>query len=235
MIGDNNHFRPEDKQNYTHLIHELRQRFDQREKTLGKHLYLSIATGSSDEVLQHTEMRKVQKYLDTVNLMAYDYYEPDSDKVTGNHAPLYLDPADPKRASTDVSVQHYLKAGVPAGKLVLGVPFYGHVWGEVPDINHGLFQPGKPAANAVSSYGHVSTHMRDGYERFWDSAASVPYLYRSRDRVFVSYEDPQTLALKCEYVLAHWLGGIMVWDYSGDAEGTLLRTINAKLFPVQQH
>jgi len=31
----------------------------------------------------------VQHYVDTVNLMAYDYYEPDSDSITGNHAPLY--------------------------------------------------------------------------------------------------------------------------------------------------
>jgi chitinase len=229
MSGDNNRFRPEDKQNYTKLIHELRQRFDRQGKSTRKHLALSIATGSSDEVLRHTEMHKVQKYLDTVNLMAYDYYEPDSDTVTGNHAPLFTDPADPKHVSADVSVRHYLAAGVPSHKIVLGVPFYGHVWGDVADVSHGLFQPGKAAANAFSSYGHVSTHMQDGFERFWDKAASVPYMYSSRDHVFVSYEDPESLGIKCEYVLQHHLGGIMFWDYSGDAEGTLLRTINSKL------
>lgn len=231
MMGDHNKFRPEDKQNYTRLIRELRRRFDHEEKTTHKRLALSIATGASDEVLRHTEMHKVQKYLDTVNLMAYDYYEPDSDKITGNHAPLFSDPADPKHVSADVSVRHYIAARVPARKIVLGVPFYGHVWSDVADVNHGLFQPGKAPSNAFSSYGHVSTHMLDqGFERYWDEAASVPYLYSSKERVFVSFEDPESLTLKCRYVLEHKLGGVMFWDYSGDAEGTLLRTINAKLY-----
>lgn len=229
MIGDNNRFRPEDKQNYTRLIHELRRRFDRQTRKTHKRLLLSIATGASEEVLQHTEMRKVQRDLDTINLMAYDYYEPDSGKITGNHAPLYTDPADPKHVSADLSVKQYEAAGVPPNKIVLGVPFYGHVWSDVPDVNHGLFQPGKAASDAFSSFGHVSTHMRDGFQRYWDQAASVPYLYSAKDRVFVSYEDPQSLAIKCGYVTSRKLAGIMFWDYSGDAEGTLLRTINSSL------
>ena len=98
----------------------------------------------------------MQKYVDTVNLMAYDYYEPTDDKVTGHHAPLFTNPADPKHISADQSVREYEQAGVPAAKLVLGVPFYGHVWGEVPDQNHGLFQPGKPMPNAYAPYNDIS-------------------------------------------------------------------------------
>jgi len=67
-------------------------------------------------VLDHTEMPKVVKYVDTVNLMAYDYYEPDSDATTGHHAPLYSNPADPKGVSADRSVEEYVKAGVPPGR-----------------------------------------------------------------------------------------------------------------------
>src|ERR1700722_4770409 len=103
LPGATNNFRPEDKQNYTLLLKELRARFNHLEKDLHRRLYLTIATGASTEFLEHTEMDKVAKYVDTVNLMAYDYYEPDSDAITGHHAPLYTNPADPKKVSDDKS------------------------------------------------------------------------------------------------------------------------------------
>lgn len=230
MVGAGNHFRPEDKQNYTRLLKELRKQFNQKEKKLHRQLFITVATGASSDFLAHTQMHKVQKYVDTVNLMAYDYYEPAVDARTGNHAPLYTDPADFKQISGDRSVQEYEQAGVPATKIVLGVPFYGHVWGEVPDANHGLFQPGKPVPNAFAQYSDIAGSMLNhGFTRYWDSAASVPYLYNPVSKTFVSYEDPESLALKCKYVLDHKLGGIMFWDYSGDRSGALLDAIDAHL------
>ena len=211
---------------------ELHARFLKEEKRLHRRLYLTIATGASSEFLEHTEMGKVQRYVDTVNLMSYDYYEPSDDKITGNHAPLFVDPADPKNVSADRSVQEFERAGVPAAKLVLGVPFYGHVWGEVPPANNGLFQPGKPVANAFAHYGDLAgTMLGHGYTRYWDASASVPYLYNADSQTFVSYEDPESLAIKCRYVLDHHLAGIMFWEYTNDPSGTLLNTINDKLQP----
>ena len=78
QIGAGNHFRSEDKQNYTLLLKELRERFDKQEKNLHRRLFLTIAAGASSDFLAHTEMDEVQKWVDTVNLMAYDYDEPDS-------------------------------------------------------------------------------------------------------------------------------------------------------------
>ena len=69
---------------------------------------------------------------------------------TGNHAPLFTDPADPKKISADRSVWEYGARRSPRREILLGAPFYGHVWGQVGhvwgqvlDTNHGLFQPGK--------------------------------------------------------------------------------------------
>jgi chitinase len=231
MEGATNHFRPEDRRNYTLLMKELRARFNREQHKLGRPLLLSVAAGASSEFLVHTEMRQVQRYLDTVNLMAYDYYEPGSEKISGNHAPLYTDPADPKRVSADRSVQEFEQAGVPARKIVLGVPFYGHVWGDVPPQGNGLFQPGVQVPNAYANYSNiVSSMIGHGYTRYWDAAASVPYLYSAEKRIFISYEDPESLALKCAYVRRKELGGIMFWEYSGDPTGALLNTINTAFY-----
>ena len=227
MAGATSHFRPEDKQDYTRILAELRKQFDDEEKKLHRRLFLTIAAGSSSEFLAHTEMAEVQKYVDTVNLMAYDYYEPDSDATTGNHAPLFTDPSDPKKVSADRSVQEFEQAGVPAAKIVLGVPFYGHTWGQVSDQNHGLFQPGKPVPNAYANYSNISASMLNhGFTRYWDAVASVPHLYSPAQKIFVSYEDPDSLAPKCKYVLDHKLAGIMFWDYSSDPSGKLLDAID---------
>jgi chitinase len=230
MVGSGHPFRAEDKQNFTLLLKELRQRFDRETKRSHRKLYLTIAAGASEEYLAHTEMAEVQRYVDTVNLMAYDYYEPGSDAITGHHAPLFTNAADPKKVSGEASVLAFERAGVPAAKILLGLPFYGHMWEQVAEANHGLFQSGKPVPKGYAPYSLITeTMLGHGFTRYWDSTASVPYLYSPEQRIFVSYEDPESVAAKCQYVLTHKLGGVMFWDYSGDPSGTLLGAINESL------
>jgi chitinase len=232
LPGAGHPFRPEDGKNFNLLLKQLRAAFDS-ESRHGTRLYLTIAAGASDDFLAHTQMAEAQRYLDTVNLMSYDYYEPGSGPITGHHAPLFTNPADPIKISADASVRAFEKAGVPARKLILGVPFYGHMWGEVPDQNHGLYQPGKQIPNAYAPFSQIeSTMLNQGFTRYWDPVSHVPWLYNADQRVFVSYEDPQSLAVKCQYLRRRKLGGIMFWNYSSDDPGSkLLKAIDAALLP----
>lgn len=228
--GAGNRFRPPDRQNYTLLLAGLRQSFDALQKKLHRRLYLTIAAGASSEFIEHTEMDKVGKLVDTVNLMAYDYYEPPADRLTGNHAPLFTDPADPKQISADRSVRELEQAGVPAAKIVLGIPFYSRAWSRVPNIDHGLFQPGKSAPPGDAPVGDAALALgNQGFVRWWDASAAAPSLYNSAAKVFVTYEDPQSIAEKCRYVIENKLAGVMFWDYEDDPAGTLLDAIDAAL------
>ncbi|MGA8089293.1 MAG: glycoside hydrolase family 18 protein [Terracidiphilus sp.] len=230
LPGAGHPYRAEDKQNFTALLKELRSRFDAETRRTGRQLYLTVAMGAGDDVVAHTEMRKVARYVDTVNLMTYDYYEAGSDPTTGHHAPLFANPADPKKASSDETVRDYEKAGVPAEKILLGVPFYGRAWGEVANQNHGLFQQGKTVAGFNGQYSAIAANLLgQGFTRYWDDAAQAPYLYNAEKHIFVSYEDPESLAAKCKYVRVHKLGGVMFWEYFGDPEQKLLETIDEGL------
>jgi len=232
MPGAGHPYRKEDKQNLTALLAELRTRFDAKAKKTHRRLFLTIAMGAGDEVLANTEMRKVQRYVDTVNLMTYDYYDAGTDPTSGHHSPLFANPADPKKISSDETVRAYEKAGVPSEKILLGVPFYGREWGEVADVKHGLFQPGKVVPGAYAPYSAIAgTMLRagSGFTRYWDDAAKAPYLYNAEKHIFVTYEDPESLSGKCKYVRSHKLGGVMFWEYSGDADGKLLETIGEGL------
>ena len=107
------------------------------------------------------------------------------------------------------------------------MPFYGREWGQVADVNHGLFQPGKAGAACLCHHhGITQTMLNKGYIRYWDEKTPSPYLYNPRQQIFVSYEDPQSLAAKCRFVRARGLGGIMFWEYTNDPSGSLLKAVN---------
>ena len=230
MAGASRRYRAEDKSNLTLLLKDMREALDREEKPAGRKLLLTIATGNSEEYLQHTEMNRAQRYVDTVNLMTYDYALASEDAVTGHSAPLFDEPAAPDRGSVDASVRAFERAGVPASKLLLGVAFYGHLWGKVSGQNHGLFQPGKPVPGDFASFSDIEHNLLgQGFTRYWDAIARVPYLYSAERQVFVSYEDAESLALKCGFVREQNLAGVMFWEYSQDPSGQLLETIDRTL------
>jgi chitinase len=230
LKGDDNPFRAEDKENYTLLLKELRTRFDREGRRMGRHLYTSIATGSGQNFLDHTEMDKVQRYVDSINLMTYDMYG--GEPHTGHHAPLYEHPEDPKHVSAHAAVQRYLAAGVKRNKIVLGVPFYGKGWKNVGAVKNGLFQAGTPAHELHLNYGNIAATLLtpgSGYVRYWDYSSDAPYLYNAATQTWVDYEDAESLTHKAVYVRDYGLGGMMFWEYTGDPHQVLLDAIGAGL------
>jgi len=119
---------------------------------------------------------------------------------------------------------------VPARKLVVGVPFYGRAFAGVKPQNNGLDQPyanyegDHPWPQLVADF-----IDRNGFKRYWDSTAQVPYLWNAQTQVFISYDDPQSLQLKADFVKAHGLGGMMYWEQSQDPRGELLGVLSAAL------
>ena len=226
--GMDNVHRPEDRENFTALLAEARAAFDAAGAKNGKHYLLTIASGASDEWLVHTQMDQVQRHLDFVNLMAYDQFV-EGEPIAGHHAPLYTHPANPKQLSAATVVDHYVAAGVPANKIVLGVPFYGRTWAEVASAEQGLYQPGKmPATRVGGGYDVVAKlASTDGFVRHWDDISSVPFLYNASRRLFVTYDDPESLRVKCRYVRERGLGGVMFWELSSDPKHELLNAIDA--------
>jgi chitinase len=230
--GLDNVHRPEDRENYTALLAALRAALDVAGRPSGRRYLLTSATQAADEWLAHTEMGTAQASLDYVNLMAYDMFEESSDTITGHHAPLFTNPADPKGSSAATMIDHYVAAGVPAAKLVLGVPFYGHAWGHVPAAAHGLYQPGRqPDTRIRASYGGIkdSLENRNGFVRYWDERSSAPYVYNADRRIFISYEDTQSIRAKARYVAEHGLAGMMFWELGGDPKQELLDAIDQSL------
>ena len=231
LPGNGNTHRPEDTANFTALMAELRAALDAQGKKTGRRYLLTFAAGAFSDFLAHTEMDKVQASVDFVNLMTYDFREAEGDPVAGHHANLYPHPSDPKKLSADRAVREFLAAGVPPGKLVLGVPFYGRAWGEVEAKDKGLYQPGKALAERLDTkYPNLAGLVgKGGWAREWDDVAQAPFLWNAEKRTFVSYEDPESLRRKCRYVREGGLAGVMFWEYTVDSTGQLLGTLFTEL------
>jgi chitinase len=92
-----------------------------------------------------------------------------------------------------------------------------------------LFQQGKAIPGGVDAGGGAEAMMKNGFIRSWDPVASAPYLYNPQSKVFVSYDDSESIAAKCKYVVDHGLGGVMFWDYESDPTGVLLDAVDVGL------
>lgn len=222
QIGGGEVFRPEDKENFTLMLKALRDEINNS----GNDYLLTIASGADEEYFRWTDLGEAQKYLDFINIMAYDFYSGLS-TVSGHHANLKATECKGAAAiSVEIAVDRHRKAGVPPEKLVIGVPFYGRYWQGVPDVNHGLYQQGSTAGLYKIYTDLMNNYLnKNTFSRYWDKSAKAPYLYSKDSAMVISYDDPESLALKAKYVKNENLGGIMFWEYFGDSSGGLLETI----------
>jgi chitinase len=211
-------FRPEDKQNFTALVQELRT-------VLGKKAVITFAAGGFDRFLEESvDWASVMPLVNFVNLMTYDLVGGYA-KVTGHHTPLYSTPT--QKQSTDNCVQYLLNHGVEARKLIVGAAFYSRVWEGVENVNNGLYQAGK--FKSFIGYDRFQT-LSKNYTMYWDSIAQAPYAYNASEKLYATFDDKRSIALKTKYVMQHKLGGIMFWQLGHDiSNGGLLDTINETL------
>lgn len=172
---------------------------------IGNEKELTLATVAS---ARYIDFKAILPSVDFVNIMAYDMAS-----APKHHSTLY-----PSGHSGDITsdgaVTAHLKAGVPPSKLVMGMPFYGR-GGD-----------GYPSFQDYNKVGNTDTQ----YTEKWDEVAQVPYLADKNDTLVFGFENPRSLAIKCQYILDKDLLGGMYWDYSGDNEqGDLRRTVAENL------
>ena len=219
---------PDDKVNFTTLCQGLREAIDQQGKKDNRHYILSIAAGADQYFVDGTEMDKVEKFLDYVQLMTYDM-RGGFQTLTGHHTGLYTGTGDLFRISVDASVRIFEKAGVPKEKIVIGSAFYARKWNDVPDNNHGLYQMTSSFGGYGARYSELAENYinQNGFIRYWDDEAKAPYLFNGRE--FISYDDPESLKHKSAYIRDQGLLGIMYWEHSGDKKRELLQTLYEEL------
>ena len=188
---------PEDIDNYTLMMRDLRN-------AIGNDKLLTLASSARGKYI---DFKAIEPYIDFVNIMTYDM-----DESPKHHSAMYRS-EHTGEMSCEESVNAHLATGLPASKLVLGIPFYGRARGEL----------GRSA-----SYNKIIT--LENYTQMWDDIAKCPYIVDTVGNIVCSYENPQSIKIKCKYVIDNGLRGIMYWEYShDDTEGTLRKSVYNEL------
>ncbi|WP_051556443.1 glycoside hydrolase family 18 protein [Alkalihalobacterium bogoriense] len=66
---------------------------------------------------------------------------------------------------------------------------------------------------------------QNGYTRYWNDVAKVPFLFNEETGTFISYDDAESMAHKVVHIQDLQLGGAMFWEFYGDKNGTLLNVL----------
>lgn len=212
-----------DKNNFTALLKSIR-------KNIGNTRILSFAAGGFENYIDESvDWKAVMPLIDFVNLMTYDLVGGYS-TVTGHHTPLF--DYQNGQESVNKCVNALMKKKVPPSKLIVGGAFYARVWEQVPDSNHGLYQPGHFKEGVA--FRDFDAYFADsaGFRYYWDERAKAGYAYNSSRQLFATFDDTASLRQKAEYVRRKKLGGIMFWELSEDLfSGGLVEAIARVLRP----
>ena len=232
MEGIGNPYIPEDKENFTFLMRELREAMNK----IGKDQVLTFAAAGWEPFFDHIELDKVMKYVTYMNIMSYDMVTGGT-HYTAHHTNLGWiknkdiegtpaakimkeegDTLGPQSAEKIISF--CIDKGVRPNQIVIGSAFYGRAWMGVPPENNGLYQLNRGPWTESTRYSAIREKYEDknGFVHHWDPIAKAPYLYNPKDSIFISYDDTVSVRLKTEYAFNTGLAGIMFWQLGGDTD-----------------
>lgn len=153
--------------------------------------------------------------MDYVNIMAYDFAGPWG-TMSGYHSQLRTASgcsAD-MQTSGQSAVQYIRSKGVPAKKITLGIPAYGRSFVGASHIN----QRFKSSGGNEGTF-EYSQLPQPGTQELVDRQAGSAYC-AGGDGGFVSYDNPETVRMKAQFVRQQNLAGLFYWTGPGDSKGS---------------
>lgn len=216
---------PADRKFFVTLMTRLRETFPSPQYTLS----IDVAPWN----LPYYNMTKLAVPVDFFNLMVYDCAGPWT-SIGQLNSPIFWDKSDPRRdecqpgGSDQQAAELYLKY-VPASQLNIGTPFYGYYYSNVSQLfgmcPNDVITPDHDCDNTVSyiNYGPSIKQLvnQQGWTRYYDPVALVPYLVRSDGSPgFITYDDAFSTYTRVFY--SDWvvgLGGTFMWALDADYDG----------------
>lgn len=212
-----------ERDNHALLVSELREAVDR----LDPPLLITMAIGArlgEQQTFVHAVLREK---LDWFNVMTYDFHGLWGNRA-GHNSPLYsVAPRGtgvPQSCHTAIS---FLRddMGIPPEKLLLGLPFYGFEL-KASDLR------GPSDGGRYIDYNEIMLgYAAGGWEYHWDEVSLVPWLSADSRQRMITFDNPRSTALKCDFARVNGLRGVMIWALGQDVmEGRqlLLETVGKK-------
>lgn len=201
-----------DKNNFTLLMTEIKNTL----KAKRCDYLITAAIPGGTWTNQRYDYAALNNVLDYFYVMTYDLDFDGSGK--SNHVTTI-------KATFD-SAQYLKSQGVNPKKIVLGAAFYGRRYTiDEEGTKHGLGM----TYNKIETinYNYIQyfyvEKLNDDIKKYYDEVNDCYYIYDSKNKQFISYED--VLAIKSKWEKAKEYGGIMFWSYQNDTTNTLINAL----------
>lgn len=198
---------PTEGQHYIQLLQDLRQYLP------APQYILTSALPAGEWALRNIDLFAASQLLDLINIMAYDFSGPWIPE-SGHQAQLFSPQVphnDHAIHSGHLTVTYLQSKHVPKKKILLGVPVYGRSF---LGTNHiGQTPRGAGGEDGVFLYKDLPRPgaSPEVVDRVVGAAYSV-----GGDGGFVTYDNPDTVKMKANYVREMGLGGIFFWTGAAD-------------------
>ncbi|MFI6885251.1 glycosyl hydrolase family 18 protein [Streptosporangium canum] len=183
------------------------------------------ADGSTGGKMDVADYAGGAQYLDWIMPMTYDFFGSwDTKGPTAPHSPLTAYPGIPKDGyNSDAAIQKLKGKGVPAGKILLGIGFYGRGWTGVTQAT-----PGGTATGAAPGTYEAGNEDYKVLKTKCPATGTIGgTAYGFCNGQWWGYDTPATITGKMTYAKNQGLGGAFFWETSGDtANGELISAIS---------
>jgi chitinase len=233
---------PKDGENLLSLVKEMHESY-------GSEYIVTIASQADPDKAADENIGALWPYIDMYNLMSYDYTVSDilESPITAPNEPLYPPPKETGiwNDSVSVTIDCYLKHGVPPSKISVGIAYYGHLW----------YTPGLTSQNDWAKFGvpakvqgeccgpfketygakygkysqlcgtYMYSEIKDaGFEVVFDNTTNsdIGYAKNPKDSytangVWISYQDTDTIQRILDFSAQRKVGGAFGFDISMDS------------------
>ncbi|XP_014279987.1 chitinase-3-like protein 2 [Halyomorpha halys] len=211
----------EQAKNFTILLENLK---NETVSQNNESYILSVAVAAPEVIIdQSYQIRDMARFVDFINLMSYDYHMyTDYLPLTGPNSPLYPRPADrlfQQTLNINWSVTLWMKCGMPASKINIGIPTYGHSFWLVNEDNNGWNAPAKGfgtiGTGGFITYPDACHFIADkSSTNHFDDDYRVPYSFNGRN--WISYDNEMSVREKANYIKDNKFGGAMIYSLNSD-------------------
>lgn len=202
---EGNAARKEDGANFVELLKLLRRRLP------GFRIGMCVVA-APEKIKMPVE--HIHPLLDHIDIMTYDFMDGAwGGGVAGHHTNLRKAPGCPY--SVEEAVAAWRARGVPPRKLFIGAAFYSRGFAGTDGLGKPCTggSPDKSWEDGVCDYKALP---RPGATERYDPVGQAAYSYDPTRKVLNSYDNPQSIKEKCRFVHTNKLGGMIVWESSGD-------------------
>ncbi|KAG5564148.1 hypothetical protein RHGRI_000365 [Rhododendron griersonianum] len=160
--------------------------------TMAVHYLPSLSTTSYP-------MDSIKRNLDWVHIGSYDYHLSTKENFTGAHSALF-DPSS--NVSTDYGIKEWIRRGLPAKKMVLGLAYHGYAWTLVDPKDNAIGSPARGraiTADGSMSYKYIKTYLRSYGVKVVFNASYVAN-YCVIGSFWIGFDDVEAIKIKIVFL-----------------------------------